>query len=176
MSQTLTPEDQIRFLQTLFDEYQALSNGDKATIRRCVEPDDLLITPSFLRLIRETLANFKDPELVNVRTFFSDLSRSARVVYLLPFIDHRPQGNSLGAAFSKQKISERRLFIVMRSEYPQDLIQLRRLCQQIKDEPLDALKLSKQVFNWGKEKNHSEFSKRQLLKDFYLSTPTEQME
>src|SRR5574343_623748 len=106
MSLAPTPEDKKRYLQALYDEYQALSNGDKASIRRCVEPDDLLITPAFLRLISETLGQFNGTERANAAAFFNHLSQIARIVYLLPFA--KPNGRSLGAVFNKQEISERR--------------------------------------------------------------------
>lgn len=167
MSQASTQEDKNRYLQALYDEYQALSNGDKASIRRCVEPDDLLITPAFLRLISETLGQFNGAERANASAFFNHLSQIARIVYFLPFA--KSSGKSLGVVFHQENISERRLFLVMRSEYPQDLIQLRRLCQQCKDADIDGLKLANLLLYWGKDKSTSEASKRQLMKDFYLS-------
>ncbi|WNB74755.1 type I-E CRISPR-associated protein Cse2/CasB [Methylomonas koyamae] len=166
MSQAQTAEDRNCYLQALYNEYQLLSNGDKASIRRCVEPDDLLITPAFLRLISEVMGRFNGTERANAAEFFNHLSQIARIVYVLPFA--KPSGNSLGAVFNKQEVSERRLFLVMRSEYPQDLIQLRRLCQQCKDADMDGLKLANLLLYWGKDKATSEGSKRQLMKDFYL--------
>ncbi|TPQ24373.1 type I-E CRISPR-associated protein Cse2/CasB [Methylomonas koyamae] len=167
MSLAPTPEDKQRYLQALYDEYQALSNGDKASIRRCVEPDDLLITPAFLRLIGETLGQFNGTERANAAAFFDYLPKIARIVYLLPFA--KLNGQSLGEVFNERKISERRLFLVMRSEYPQDLVQLRRLCQQCKDADIDGLNLANLLLYWGKDKAASEGSKRQLMRDFYLS-------
>lgn len=166
MNQELTPEDKSKYLHALYDEYQALSNGDKAIIRRCVQPDDLLITPAFLRLISETLGQFNGVERANAMTFFNHLAQMARIVYFLPFA--KSAGQALGAVFNQQKISERRLFLVVRSEYPQDLTQLRRLCQQCKDEAIDAWKLMQLLLYWGKDKATSEKSKRQLMRDFYL--------
>lgn len=167
MNQSSSKEDTQRFLQALYDEYQQLSNGDKANIRRCVEPDDLLITPAFMRLIRETLGRFDNSTQPKASVFFNSLSQAARIVYLLPFA--KLDGKSLGTVFNQQNISERRLFLVMRSEYPQDLIQLRRLCQQCKDAAIDSSKLVNLLLYWGKDKTTSEGSKRQLMKDFYLS-------
>ncbi|ATG89556.1 type I-E CRISPR-associated protein Cse2/CasB [Methylomonas koyamae] len=167
MSLAPSPEDKQRYLKALYDEYQALSNGDKATIRRCVEPDDLLIMPAFLRLIGETLGRFNGTERANAAAFFNHLPQIARIVYVLPFA--KPNGKSLGAVFNNRDVSERRLFLVMRSEYPQDLTQLRRLCQQCKDADIDGLKLANLLLYWGKDKATSEGSKRQLMKDFYLS-------
>lgn len=182
MSQVQNQEGVQRFIETLYAEFDGLSNGDKAAIRRTVEPDDLLLNPAFYRLVQETLNQFQEPELSRAREFFNkNLLKVARVIYLLPFITHEPGGRSLGAVFSgndanEKRLRERRLFWVMRSEYPQDLIQLRRLCQQFKDEKMDALKLANLLFKWGKDKAASEDSKRRLMKDFYLSFADEKKE
>ncbi|WP_024297151.1 type I-E CRISPR-associated protein Cse2/CasB [Methylomicrobium lacus] len=176
MSHAQTKEATQRFLDTLHAEFDGLSNGDKAAIRRTVEPDDLLLNPAFYRLVQETLNQFQETELSKARDFFKNLSQVARLVYLLPFIKHQPLGKSLGTVLRENEISERRLFLVTRSEYPQDLIQLRRLCQQFKDETVDAIKLGKLLLYWGKHKTTSEGSKRQLMKDFYLSFASEKME
>jgi CRISPR system Cascade subunit CasB len=170
MSQPQIEQDQQAFLLALFTEYDALSNGDKAGIRKTVEPDDLQMNPVFYRLIQDVLSQCKGAEQTKAREFFKNLSQAARLVYFLPFVRHQSNGKSLGALLKEQGISERRLFLVMRSEYPQDLMQLRRLCQQFKkDEKIDGLKLGKTLFYWGKDKSTSESSKRQLMKDFYLS-------
>jgi CRISPR system Cascade subunit CasB len=169
MTQAHPQEGIQRFLEALYAEFEGLNNGDKAAIRRTAEPDDLLLNPAFYRLVQETLSRFQEAELSKAREFFKNLSQVARIVYLLPFIQHQPLGKSLGALLKENDISERRLFLVMRSEYPHDLIQLRRLCQQFKGETVDAIKLGKLLLYWGKDKTASEGSKRQLMKDFYLS-------
>jgi CRISPR system Cascade subunit CasB len=162
--------DQQAFMLALFNEYSQLSNGDKASIRRMVEPDDLQTNPVFYRLILQAIGSFKEPEKkANARVFFNKLSNVSRLVFFLPFLKHQANNKSLGAVFKEKKISERRLFLVMRSEYPEDLKHLRRLCQQFKDESVDGVKLSNQLLYWGKDKSSSERSKRQLMRDFYLS-------
>jgi CRISPR system Cascade subunit CasB len=152
MSQPQT-EDYLK----LFNDYKELSNGEKAAIRREVSPEDLQTNPVFYRLIAAT-------------PFADHIAQATRLVYLMPFIQHQTNGKTLGALLKERNISERRLFLVMRSEYPQDLIQLRRLCQQFKDEKLDGVKLGKLLFYWGKDKNSSERSKRELMQNFYLFT------
>lgn len=163
--------DKQAFMLALFNEYSQLSNGDKASIRRTVEPDDLQTNPVFYRLILQTIGSFKEPEnKANARVFFDkNLVNLSRLVYFLPFIKHQANSKSLGTVLKEKNISERRLFLVMRSEYPEDLKHLRRLCQQFKEESVDGVKLSNQLFYWGKDKNSSELSKRQLMRDFYLS-------
>jgi CRISPR system Cascade subunit CasB len=153
MSQPQT-EDYIN----LFNDYKELSNGEKASIRREVSPEDLQTNPVFYRLIAAT-------------SFADHIAQATRLVYLMPFIHHQTNGKTLGALLKERNISERRLFLVIRSEYPQDLIHLRRLCQQFKEEKIDGVKLGKSLFywDWGRDKNSIERSKRELMQNFYLS-------
>lgn len=165
----MTDEDRARFMGALYEQFQNLGTGDKAAIRRVVEPDDLLVNPAFYHLIQAVLGEFKGAELSKVREFSKNLSQMARITYLLPFLKHQTKGKALGNIYAEYAVSERRLFLVMRSEYPQDLVQLRRLCQQFKGEQLDIVKLGVLLYYWGRDKVSSEGSKRQLMKDFYLS-------
>lgn len=171
MSKPQAEANKKQFYKMLADEYDSLSNGDKASIRKTVEPDDLQINPVFYRLIQSVLMDIKEKEQKNnAKDFFQDLAKISRLVYFLPFVQHPNEGKTLGALFKNKEISERRLFLVMRSEYPQDLVQLRRLCQQAKPNvQLDWLRLADLLAWWGKDKNRSEYSKRQLMQDFYLS-------
>ena len=161
--------DEQACLSALFTEYGLLSNGDKASIRRTVEPDDLQTNPVFYRIILQTMDSFNEPKSkAKARVFFDNLPNIGRVVYFLPFIKHQANSKSLGGILKEKNISERRLFLVMRSEYPEDLKHLRRLCQQF-EESVDGVKSGNLLFFWGKDKNSSERSKRQLMRDFYLS-------
>lgn len=162
-------EDRARFIGALYEQFQNLGNGDKAEIRRVVEPDDLLVNPAFYHLIQAVLGEFEGAELSKAREFSKNLSQVARITYFLPFSMHQLKGKTLGKVFAEYAISERRLFLVMRSDYPHDLIQLRRLCQQFNGEQLDIVKLGVLLYYWGRDKVSSEGSKRQLMKDFYLS-------
>lgn len=162
--------DKAKFLLALFSEYSELNNGDKASIRRTVEPDDLQMNPVFYRLIQQTIAKFNELDNKKARVFFDKLSNASCLVYFLPFIQNQPKGKSLGTLLKEKDISERRLFLVTRSEYPEDLKHLRRLCQQFKEERVDGIAAGEQLFYWGsKDSNGVEYSKRQLMRDFYLS-------
>ena len=135
--------------------------GEKASSRREVEADDLRTNPVFYRLIQGTL-------------FVNSVSQAARLVYFLPFVvqDKKTQGKKIGAVLKDNSISERRLFLVMRSEYPNDLTQFRRLLQQIKPYAvIDWNAFGEMLFLWGKTKEKSKVSKRRLMQDFYLSFP-----
>ncbi len=142
---------------TLIQKYEALSNGDKASIRREVEPDDLKTNPVFYRLIQGMV-------------FADNLSQSARLIYFLPFAQHKNESKKLGVILQDKDISERRLFIVVRSEYPNDLTQLRRVIQQIKPYVVVNYPVfGNMLFHWGKSKEKSGRSKQRLMQDFYLS-------
>ncbi len=148
----------------LIKKYDTLSNGEKASIRREIEADDLRTNPAFYRLIQGTV-------------FASSISQAARIVYFLPFVDRKGQGKKIGALFKDKNISERRLFLVVRSEYPNDLTQLRRLLQQFKPyAAIDWSAFGEMLFLWGKTKEKSEASKRRLMQDFYLSASSHPQE
>lgn len=153
---------QINDYLELIKKYDGLGNGEKASIRREIEADDLQTNPAFYRLIQGT-------------AFATKVSQAARLVYFLPFVKHKAKGKKMGAVFKDNGISERRLFLVMRSEYPNDLNQLRRLLQQVKPYAvIDCIELGEMLFLWGKTKEKSESSKRRLMQDFYLSSSSQQ--
>jgi len=153
-----------KYYAELIKKYDSLSNGEKASIRREIEADDLLTNPAFYRLIQGTV-------------FSNSVSQAARIVYFLPFVDSKGQGKKVGALFKDKNISERRLFLVMRSEYPNDLTQLRRLLQQFRPYAvIDWCAFGEMLFLWGKTKEKSEGSKRRLMQDFYLSASPQHQE
>ena len=132
------------------------SNGDRAEIRKATVPSDLGILPSFYKLLGNRL-NEGEKQWQRV------------VFFLVKGLTHKEKGPSLGTALktSDKKVREQRIFQVIRSESPNDLIQLRRLV--IHTEPsLDFHKFAKQVWYW------SEFSKKQLLKDFLMTENKDQ--
>jgi CRISPR system Cascade subunit CasB len=131
----------------LYQDYQALKPGPKAELRRVASPDLLIEIPAFYRLLQGQKAH----------------SGMQRLIYCLPCIKHSPGGRSLGQALANSDLNEKRLFMVIRSESPNDLIQLRRLLQQV--EPVvDWEKMANQLWWW----NHpNQLSKRQLLEDFF---------
>jgi len=125
--------------------FKDFSNGSKAELRRCATPDDVAMVPAFYRL------------------FFGETdARHRRVAFFLPFANHASNSDSLGAQLGKGKISEQRLFQVLRSESPNDLIQLRRLVQQVEPQ-LDWTEFGKQLFYWNDDQ------KRHLLEHFFMN-------
>lgn len=72
---------------------------------------------------------------------------------------------SLGGAIGRsEKISEKRMFQVVRSMFPNDLVQLRRILKHIKPTvnwPMTA----DQLWYWGKP------NKRRLMENYILNKP-----
>jgi len=125
--------------------FEAMGNGPRAELRRCAKPDDVAMVPAFYRLLPGIKTN----------------ASWQRLVYFLPFVRHQQGGDSLGAQLAKSGISEQRLFQVLRSESPNDLVQLRRLVQQA-DPALDWQQFGAILFFWNEDK------KRRILEDFFM--------
>jgi len=143
----------------LYERYQDLKPGPKAELKRVMNPDDLAEIPAFYRLLQEN----------------KEYKKMQRIVYCLPFIEHQYQGDSLGRALAKANINEKRLFMVIRSLEPNDLIQLRRLLKQADNPALDWLKMANALWKWNYPNQQS---KRKILEDFFYyqnnkSNPTD---
>ncbi|EIC29372.1 type I-E CRISPR-associated protein Cse2/CasB [Methylomicrobium album] len=129
----------------LYEHYQKLKPGPQAELKRVVQPDDLLEIPAFYRLLQDNKAS----------------KNMQRLVFCLPLIKHQNNGDSLGKALAKANINEKRLFMVIRSQDPNDLIQLRRLLKQAEPK-LDWPSAAKTLYFWNDR------AKRQLLEDFFF--------
>jgi len=123
--------------------FENMGNGLRAELRRCARPEDVAMVPAFYRLLPGMKTNVS----------------WQRLVYFLPFV--KQGGGSLGAELARANISEKRLFQVLRSESPNDLIQLRRLVQQVEPK-LDWQKFGETLFYWNAVK------KRRILEDFFM--------
>ena len=137
----------------LYERYQKQKPGPQAELKRVARPEDLLEIPAFYRLLHDANAG----------------KGMQRLVYCLPLITHQQGGDSLGKALARADINEKRLFMVIRSEEPNDLIQLRRLLKQIQPK-LDWLAAAKTVYYWNDR------AKRQLLEDFFFYQNTKTKE
>lgn len=142
----------------LYRVWNALPNGPKAELRRCTKPGDLLEIPAFYRLFGGRGEKEWQKQAYQ------------RLIFCLPCIEHTEQKTSLGAALARSKkgdrspVSESRMIQVVRSEAPNDMIQLRRILKQIKPTVNWPL-MAKQLWYW----EYSERSKRGLLEDFFLN-------
>lgn len=136
---------EIEFVQ-LRQRYESLPNGSKADLRRLVEPEGATEIAAAYRLMPGRKLD----------------ARWCRVLFCLPWVRHAEGASALGAAFSKADVSEKRLFQVIRSESPNDIVQLRRLLQWA--EPVvDWTLLGRQLFYWG------DANKRRMLENYYLA-------
>lgn len=136
---------EIEFVQ-LWQRYEDLPKGSKADLRRMAEPDGVAEIAAAYRLLPGRTLD----------------ARLRRVLFCLPWARHAEGASTLGAALSKANVGEKRLFQVVRSEQPNDIVQLRRLLQWA--EPVvDWTLLGRQLFYWG------DASKRRLLENYYLA-------
>lgn len=125
--------------------FEKMGNGPRAELRRCARPEDVAMVPAFYRL------------LPGIKTD----ARWLRLIYFMPYVQHKQGGGSVGAALAKANVSEKRLFQVLRSQSPNDLVQLRRLIQQA-EPALDWQQFGETLFFWSEEK------KRRILEDFFM--------
>ncbi|MFC3680740.1 type I-E CRISPR-associated protein Cse2/CasB [Bacterioplanoides pacificum] len=129
----------------LYQQYTELKPGPKAELRRLAEPDELAEVPAFYHLLNGHAGD----------------RRMKRLIYCLPTVKKHVEGVSLGQALAKAEISEKRLFMVIRSEYPNDIVQLRRLLKMV-DLNLDWPKLAEALYWWGQS------NKQRMLEDYFF--------
>ncbi len=138
----------------LYTQWQKLKPGPKAEIRRVSVPDDLLDLPAFYRLVEPL--GWKADSKPWVKEGWK------RLVFLLNHIENRGE-HGLGKALAlSKKVNEKRLFQIVRSDDPKDIIQLRRVLKQA--EPVvNWPKMARQIWRWDKK------NKRALMEDFILN-------
>ena len=140
------PEKESPDFARLLEVYNSLRPGPQAELRRIGTPDELIEVPAFYRLTRG----------------FGSSQGIRRLAYCLPCLSHQSGGDSLGKALAVAGVSEKRLFMVIRSQEPNDLIQLRRLLQQVKP-TVDFTRTAWLLLRW-----HQPEQKQKLLEDFFL--------
>lgn len=132
----------------LYKRYQDLKPGPQSELKRVMNPNDLTEIPAFYRILQDN----------------KDYKKMQRLLYCLPLIKHQDHGDSLGRALAKADINEKRLFMVIRSLEPNDLIQLRRLLKQADKPTVDWLQMANALWWWD---HPSQQSKRKILEDFF---------
>ncbi|MEJ2045694.1 MAG: type I-E CRISPR-associated protein Cse2/CasB [Reinekea sp.] len=140
----------------LYNSWRNLDSGASAQMRRVASPDELLDIPAFYRFIQPF--GWYDNKYFLLRQVFC-LSSGQSV------ITHTDKPISLGKALRlSDKINERRIMQLVRSDSPNDMVQLRRLIIHV-EPTLNWPMLARQLHYWGKN------NKRQLLEDFVLAQP-----
>jgi CRISPR system Cascade subunit CasB len=139
----------------LYHTWEQLRPGPKAELRRIGRPTELIETPAFYRLFSGRAAREWEKQAYQ------------RLIFCLPHITHINDDVGIGKALAKgYKISEKRLFQIIRSEMPNDMIQLRR-----------ALQMAEPRANWTKAATilwyWNERSKRDLLEDYFMNQTNE---
>ena len=135
----------------LYRHWEQLRPGSKAELRRIGRPEELIETPSFYRLFSGKATQ--------------EWAKQAfqRLIFCLPCIKHTDEDVGLGKALAKGKgVSEKRLFQVIRSESPNDMIQLRRILQMV-EPSLNWPKAARLLWYWN------ERSKRDLLEEYFMN-------
>ncbi len=120
--------------------FGGLKPGEQSQVRRLVEPDDLFDIPVFYRLgLPSTM-------------------QSARVALFLPVVAHKENAPELGEQL--KDVSEQRMFQMMRSNTPADLVALRRLLRQI-EPTANWSEFGKSLWYWGDQE------KRKLMTTYF---------
>jgi CRISPR system Cascade subunit CasB len=141
-------EQDFVLLYKRFSDLKERISGLEAELKRAAQPYDLVEIPAFYRLMAGTGTH----------------KGWQRVAYFLPFAKHKEGADSLGKQLAKAGVREMRLFQVIRSEPPNDIIQLRRLLQQVKP-TVDWQQFGNMLFYW----DYNDWNKRTLLEDYFLN-------
>lgn len=139
----------------LYNAWEKLPPGPKAELRRVSRPEDLIEIPAFYRLFSGRAVREWEKQAYQ------------RLIFCLPHISHTDNETTLGKALAVGRgVSEKRLFQVVRSEQPNDMIQLRRIFQ-----------MTAPVANWPRVAKilwyWNERSKRDLLEEYFIFKPKE---
>jgi CRISPR system Cascade subunit CasB len=129
--------------------YERFSRGEQVQLgKRIGTPEDLVMIPAFYKLFPGIIPN----------------QRHRQVAFILPYCKHFDDARSLGAHLATVKTNEKRLFQVVRSESPTNLIYLRRLIQK-SEITVDWNRLGKSLFFW----NDNEIAKREFIEEYFIT-------
>ena len=141
----------------LYRAWEALKPGPKAELRRVNRPTDLLEVPAFYRLFSGRGNKEWEKQAYQ------------RLIFCLPCMKgHTDQHVTLGAALAKVRdggrpaVSEMRLFQVVRSTAPNDMVQLRRILKMV-EPTVNWPKAAETLWHWNDR------SKRDMLEQYFLS-------
>lgn len=145
----------------LYQKWKQLAPGPRAELRRVNSPAELLEIPAFYRLFSGMGSKEWEKEAYQ------------RLIFCLPCIKgHTEQIISLGAVLAKKRggsqsaVSEKRLFQVIRSNAPNDMVQFRRILKMV-EPTVNWPKAAETLWYWNDR------SKRDLLEQYFLNNPTD---
>jgi len=148
MEQQKLPE-----FMALYNAWEQLPKGPQAELRRVGRPEELIEVPAFYRLF------------TGLATQEWQKQAYQRLIFCLPCIKHTGDDVGLGKALTKGKrVSEKRLFQVIRSDAPNDMIQLRRILQMV-EPSANWPKVARLLWFWNPR------SKRDLLEEYFINQP-----
>lgn len=148
----------------LYRAWNALDNAASAQLRRVAEPEALRDIPAFYRLVNDLGWRESANHYPLLRAVFC-LSAGKNVIKHAEPTEKHLHGISLGKALAvSDKINERRIYQLLRANWPQDMVQLRRLLSHA--EPTLHWPSMMQQLTWWNER-----ARRQLLEDFVLAQP-----
>jgi CRISPR system Cascade subunit CasB len=135
----------------LYHAWEQLRPGPKAELKRVGRPADLIETPAFYRLFSGRAVREWEKQAYQ------------RLIFCLPYITHTSDDVGLGKALAKgDRVSEKRLFQIIRSETPNDMIQLRRVLQMAKPSA-SWPRAATLLWYWNGR------SKRDFLEDYFMN-------
>jgi len=146
----------------IWQAWQSLDNAASAQMRRISEPDELKGVPAFYRLVQPL--GWQSDDMRVKRALL-------RIIFCLTAgknaLKSTDKEISLGAGLAgSKKINEQRVFQLIRSDAPKDMVHLRRLI--IHAEPtVNWPRFVETLYYWNKR------AKQNLLEDFVIaSAPT----
>lgn len=140
----------------LYQAWERLAPGPRAELRRVNTPDELLELPAFYRLFSGRGSKEWEKEAYQ------------RLIYCLPYIKHTGDDVGLGKALAKGKgVREIRLFQVIRSDHPNDMIQLRRILKMV-EPTVNWPRAAETLWYWDKRR------KRDMLEQYFLKNTNNQ--
>jgi len=140
--------DEINWLALKEKFDKQLTPGQRAEIRRAALPEGLAELPAYYHLLPVGVEPGEQWQ---------------RVIFLLPWVKQKKGATPLGEQLANAKINKMRMFQMLRSNAPQDLVCLRRVLRQA-DISADWEHLGPSLYYWNK------VNKRRFVEEYYSTS------
>ena len=141
-------KDEIDWI-TLEEKFnKQITNGQRAEIRRAALPDELAELPAYYHLLPAEVAPSK---------------KWQRVIFMLPWAKQKKGGTTVGEQLAIANIREMRMFQMLRSTEPQDIVCLRRLLRQVGNVSAEWEHFGSSLYYWNKA------NKRRFVEEYYFT-------